>query len=143
MNHMSMILRLNTNDEFFHFQIGFRLNNKVSIIGPICIFPRTVLSWNVESVDDIDEHSLRLLLALEPKLELLIIGTGDTEVTPEIYRRIQKITKTYDIRVEILKTEAVSLSFKSPFKHMFNFVVIIWHPGLFICSFSNAGSHHI
>lgn len=75
----------------------------------MCIFPRTVLSWNVESVEDIDEHSLRLLLALEPKLELLIIGTGDTEVTPEIYRRIQKITKTYDIRVEILKTEAVSV----------------------------------
>lgn len=89
-------------------QIGFRLNNKVSIIGPICIFPRTVLSWNVENVDDIDEHSLRLLLALEPKLELLIIGIGDTEVTPGIYHRIQKITKTHDIRVEILKTESVS-----------------------------------
>lgn len=59
-------------------------------------------------MDDIDEHSLRLLLALEPKLELLIIGTGDTEVTPEFYYRIQKIAKTQNIRVEVLKTEAVS-----------------------------------
>lgn len=95
--------------EQIFFQIGFRLNNKVSIIGPICIFPRTVLSWNVASVDDIDENSLRLLLALEPKLELLIIGTGDTEVTPEVYHRIQKIVKVQDIRVEVLKTEAVRL----------------------------------
>lgn len=73
------------------------------------IFPRTVLSWNVNSVEDIDEHSLRLLLALEPKLELLIIGTGDVEVTPEIGKRIQPIVRQYGIRVEILKTEAVRL----------------------------------
>lgn len=71
------------------------------------IFPRTVLSWNVDSVDDISEQSLRLLLALEPKLELLIIGTGDVEVTPELYKRIVTILKPYGIRVELLKTEAV------------------------------------
>lgn len=75
------------------------------------IFPRTVLSWNVDSVDDINEHSLRLLLALEPKLELLIIGTGDIEVTPELYHRILEITKTQGIRLEILKTEAVRTLF--------------------------------
>lgn len=62
----------------------------------------------MENVDDIDENSLRLLLALEPKLELIIIGTGDTEVKPELYYRIQKIAKTQDIRVEVLKTEAVN-----------------------------------
>lgn len=72
------------------------------------IFPRTVLSWNVDSVDDINEHSLRLLLALEPKLELLIIGTGDREVTPELTNRILKVVKPYGIRVELLKTEPVS-----------------------------------
>lgn len=75
------------------------------------IFPRTVLSWNVNSVEDIDEHSLRLLLALEPKLELLIVGTGDVEVTPELYHRILNIIKTQGIRLEILKTEAVRIFF--------------------------------
>lgn len=71
------------------------------------IFPRTVLSWNVASVNDINEQSLQLLLALEPKLELLIIGTGDVEITPELNKRIISILKPYGIRVELLKTEAV------------------------------------
>lgn len=73
------------------------------------ILPRTVLSWSIDSVDDIDEHSLCLLLALEPKLELLIIGTGDTEVTPELYNRVLDIVKAHGIRLEILKTEAVRI----------------------------------
>lgn len=88
-------------------QLGFRLNNKFNIIGPMVIFPRTVLSWNVASVDDINEQSLQLLLALEPKLELLIIGTGDVGITPELNKRIFSILKPYGIRVEILKTETV------------------------------------
>lgn len=71
------------------------------------IFPRTVISWNVNEVDDINEHSLRLFLALEPKLELLIIGIGDANVTPELSKRLLSIVKEYGIRVEILKTESV------------------------------------
>lgn len=72
------------------------------------IFPRTVLSWNVESVDDINEHTLRLLLALDPKLELLIIGTGEKEVTPELSNRILSIVKPYGVRMELLKTDVVN-----------------------------------
>lgn len=71
------------------------------------IFPRTVLSWNVNSVEDINEHSLRLMLVVEPKLELLVIGIGNEEVTPDLINRITQIVKPYHIRVEILKTEAV------------------------------------
>lgn len=71
------------------------------------IFPRTVLSWNVESVDDINERTLRLLLALDPKLELLIIGTGEKEVTPELSNGILSIVKPYGIRIELLKTDVV------------------------------------
>lgn len=71
------------------------------------IFPRTVLSWNVDSVDEMSEHSLRLLLALEPKLELLVIGTGDVDITPELNKRILSIVKPFGIRMELLKTEQV------------------------------------
>lgn len=92
----------------FFFQIGFTLNNKFNVIGPMVIFPRTVLSWNVNDIDDINENSLRLLLALEPKLELLIIGTGDMEVTPEFYHQMLDIVKPFGIRLEVLKTEPVS-----------------------------------
>lgn len=94
----------------YFLQIGFQLNNKFGIVGPMVIFPRTVLSWNIGSVDEIDEHSLRLFLAMEPKLELLIIGTGNVEVKPELYHRILKIVKPYGIRLEVLKTEAVRMT---------------------------------
>lgn len=73
------------------------------------IFPRTVLSWNVNSVEDINERSLRLVLALDPKLELLIIGTGDEEITPQLYQRMLSIVKPFGIRIELLKTEAVRI----------------------------------
>ncbi|XP_055312011.1 NADH dehydrogenase [ubiquinone] 1 alpha subcomplex assembly factor 3-like [Sitodiplosis mosellana] len=92
-------------------ELGFRLNNKFSVVGPMVIFPRTVLSWNVNSVDDINEHSLRLLLALDPKLELLIIGTGDKEVTPELTNAILSIVKPYGIRIELLKTDVACTTF--------------------------------
>jgi NADH dehydrogenase [ubiquinone] 1 alpha subcomplex assembly factor 3 len=38
------------------------------VLGPMAIFPRTVLSWNVGSVDDINEDSLSLFCMLEPKI---------------------------------------------------------------------------
>ncbi|XP_031622284.1 NADH dehydrogenase [ubiquinone] 1 alpha subcomplex assembly factor 3-like [Contarinia nasturtii] len=92
-------------------ELGFTLNNKFKIVGPMVIFPRTVLSWNVNSVDDVSENSMRLLLALEPKLELLIIGTGDVEVTPELTRKIASIVKPFGIRIELLKTEQACTTF--------------------------------
>jgi hypothetical protein len=49
-------------------QIGFRLNNGMYVLGPMAIFPRTVLSWNVGSVDEINEDSLSLFCLLEPKI---------------------------------------------------------------------------
>lgn len=35
---------------------------------PIAIFPKSVLSWNVSSVQDINEDSLSLFCTLEPKI---------------------------------------------------------------------------
>lgn len=72
----------------------------------MAIFPRTILAWNVDNTDDIDEHSLKLFCVLEPKLDILLIGTGDEEVTPELINRIKAITRKYNVPVEVLKTEA-------------------------------------
>ena len=55
------------------FQIGFRLNNKVSVIGPIALFPKSVLSWNVKNAADITEESLSIFTILEPKLGKCLI----------------------------------------------------------------------
>lgn len=71
------------------------------------IFPRSVLAWNVDTVEDITENSLRLFIAMEPKPELLIIGTGDEAVTREMQTRIFKILKPHKISFEILKTDQV------------------------------------
>lgn len=75
------------------------------------IFPRMIFGWNVDNVSHIDEHSLRLFFALEPKPDILVIGTGDEEVTPELIKRIKSITKKYNLTVEILKTEAAVTTF--------------------------------
>lgn len=75
----------------------------------MAIFPRTVLSWNVDTADDITESSLSLFIALEPKIEILVIGVSDEEVTRELQSKISSILKPYGIATEILKTETVSV----------------------------------
>lgn len=87
--------------------MGFRLNNKIKVLGPMAIFPRSVLSWNVCTVDDINEDSLSLFWVLEPKIEILVIGVGEEQVTPALANAISTITRKHKINTEILPTEQV------------------------------------
>ena len=41
------------------------------------IFPKTIYSWNIEDHKEINENSLSLFKLLDPKIDILIIGTGD------------------------------------------------------------------
>lgn len=77
----------------------------------MAIFPRMIFVWNVDSIEDVDEHSLSLFCVMEPKLDILVIGTGDAEVTPQLVQRIKAITKKYKLTVEVLKTEAAIATF--------------------------------
>ncbi|XP_063708455.1 NADH dehydrogenase [ubiquinone] 1 alpha subcomplex assembly factor 3 [Culicoides brevitarsis] len=92
-------------------QLGFRLNNRVFVLGPMAIFPKTVLSWDVASKDDIDENSLRLIALLEPKIDILILGIGDAEVDPNFMKKILAFMKKYKINVEVLRTEQACSTF--------------------------------
>lgn len=94
--------------EWIGFQVGFKLNNNYGIVGPMVIFPRTVLQWNIDSIEDVHEQSLSLLLAVEPKLEIVIIGVGDEDISPELNDRIHAIFKSTGIAVEVLQTKHVS-----------------------------------
>ena len=38
------------------------------MLGPMAIFPRTVLSWNVGNVQAVNEDSLLLFCLIEPKI---------------------------------------------------------------------------
>ena len=79
-------------EEGFSLQItafneyGFTINQNIKAVGPVIMFPKTIFSWNVEGTEDINERSLSLFKHLEPKVDILIIGTGDghTKINPEI-----------------------------------------------------------
>lgn len=92
-------------------QYGFRLNNNMVLLGPISIFPRSVLSWNVNSFEDINEESLSLFPTLEPKIDVLIIGIGDQSPTAVLSRRVIEFMKKYRINVEVLRTEQACATF--------------------------------
>ncbi|KAL5289040.1 hypothetical protein ACFFRR_009316 [Megaselia abdita] len=92
-------------------QYGFRLNNDLVVMGPMAIFPKSVLSWNVNNHHDINEDSLSLFCALEPKIDLLVLGIGDVPVTPELSKRILGFMRKHKINIEILKTEQACATF--------------------------------
>ncbi|XP_075166643.1 NADH dehydrogenase [ubiquinone] 1 alpha subcomplex assembly factor 3 [Haematobia irritans] len=92
-------------------QFGFRMNNDMVVIGPVAVFPRSLLSWNVNSVEDINEESLSLFTALEPKLDVLILGIGDQTPSPNISKEILSFMRKYKINVEVLRTEQACATF--------------------------------
>lgn len=108
-------------------QLGFRLNNGVKVIGPMAIFSRTLLAWNVACADDINEESLSLFYVHHPRLDLLVMGIGDEGPSPELRQRIFNLTRTRRINVEILPTYQVGHKFKLRRLKMFqNSLVVIF-----------------
>ena len=49
-------------------EFGFTLNQKIQVLGPMIIFPKTIYSWNVSDINEINEKSLLLFKMLDPKL---------------------------------------------------------------------------
>ncbi|XP_022900866.1 NADH dehydrogenase [ubiquinone] 1 alpha subcomplex assembly factor 3 [Onthophagus taurus] len=92
-------------------QAGFRLNNDLTVLGPIAIFPRTILAWNVSGIDDITEESLQLFTVLEPKLDILVIGVGDKLDDLSFHRRFLPFMHKHKINLEILPTEQACSTF--------------------------------
>ncbi|XP_013195673.2 NADH dehydrogenase [ubiquinone] 1 alpha subcomplex assembly factor 3 [Amyelois transitella] len=88
---------------------GFRLNNGVTVLGPIAIFPRTVLSWQVRSSYEITEQSLKLFKILEPSIDVLIIGLEcqDRAVINSAF----KAARALGLNVELLSTEHACSTF--------------------------------
>ncbi|XP_063240376.1 NADH dehydrogenase [ubiquinone] 1 alpha subcomplex assembly factor 3 isoform X1 [Bacillus rossius redtenbacheri] len=92
-------------------QLGFRLNNGMSVLGPMAIFPRSVLSWNVESSRDINEDSLSLFFVLEPKIDILVLGIGDEGNNFRLWEDLYRTIHRHKINVEILPTEQACSTF--------------------------------
>ncbi|XP_049838750.1 NADH dehydrogenase [ubiquinone] 1 alpha subcomplex assembly factor 3 [Schistocerca gregaria] len=92
-------------------QMGFRLNNGLFIVGPMAIFPKSVLSWNVSGPDEINEDSLCLFFLLEPKIDLLVLGIGDATYDINLRKRVADIVKQHRINLEVLPTERACSTF--------------------------------
>lgn len=92
-------------------QTGFRLNNDMTVLGPMAIFPRSVLSWNVGKSDDIDEESLSLFTVLEPKIDILVVGVGDKMQDLTLHKKLFPFARKHNINLEILPTEQACSTF--------------------------------
>lgn len=88
---------------------GFRLNNGLFIVGPVALFPRSVLQWRVKSLYDITEESLALFTLLEPKLDVLVIGLGDSGETLDM--KVVQHLKKRKIGVEMHPTAIACSTF--------------------------------
>ncbi|XP_012270880.1 NADH dehydrogenase [ubiquinone] 1 alpha subcomplex assembly factor 3 isoform X2 [Orussus abietinus] len=51
--------------------LGFQLNNGINVIGPMIIFPKTVLNWNIASSEHMNEDSFALFSVLYPQVDIM------------------------------------------------------------------------
>lgn len=90
------------NEKMKKLQAGFKLNTQVKVLGPMLLFPRTVLAWKIDGSNDVTEESLKLIDMLEPKIELLVLGL-DAEYHPQspLMQDLRKLMRKLGIAHEI------------------------------------------
>lgn len=88
---------------------GFRLNNGVFVVGPMAVFPRSILQWNISNIQELTIESLALFHLLEPKIDILVIGTGECKVSPS--KDILQFLKSKKIYPEVLPTPEACSAF--------------------------------
>ncbi|XP_067361876.1 NADH dehydrogenase [ubiquinone] 1 alpha subcomplex assembly factor 3 isoform X2 [Channa argus] len=54
---------------------GFNIDGN-KVFGPCAVLPPAILQWNVGTYKDITEESVSLFHMLEPRIEILVLGTG-------------------------------------------------------------------
>ncbi|XP_076299999.1 NADH dehydrogenase [ubiquinone] 1 alpha subcomplex assembly factor 3 [Lasioglossum baleicum] len=84
--------------------MGFVFNNNSRLIGPLALFPKTVLCWDIGSGKDINEQTLSLFLIIEPKLDILILGLEKNYEYQKV-QEMKKILIDRGIKVEILPVD--------------------------------------
>lgn len=75
------------------------------------MYYRSVLSWNVGDINDVNEASLSLFSVLEPKLDILVLGIGDKQENSSFYKNLVLISNKLRISFEILSTEHACTTF--------------------------------
>ncbi|CAJ1052085.1 NADH dehydrogenase 1 alpha subcomplex assembly factor 3 [Plectropomus leopardus] [Xyrichtys novacula] len=71
--------------------LGFNIDGN-RVIGPCAVLPPAILQWNVGSHKDITEESVSLFHMLEPRIEILVLGTGAhvERINPSVLALLKK-----------------------------------------------------
>jgi uncharacterized protein len=78
--------------------------NKQDHNGPIVIFPEAIEAWDVNVFEDIDEASLAPIIAKADVLDVVLIGTGETQQFPS--QELRFALKKHGINAEFMDTGA-------------------------------------
>lgn len=80
---------------------GFHIQGN-KLYGSIAVLPRSVYSWKVKNATDINQENLQLFTVLQPKLEILVIGTGLK--IEQLSKEVRDYMKRHGIALEVLDT---------------------------------------
>ncbi|KAL8212809.1 UNVERIFIED_CONTAM: NADH dehydrogenase [ubiquinone] 1 alpha subcomplex assembly factor 3 [Gekko kuhli] len=87
---------------------GFTINGN-RVVGPCAVLPRAILQWNVGTHKDITAESLALFHLLEPRIEIVVLGTGDK--VERLDPAILKLMRQFGIAVEVQDTPNACATF--------------------------------
>ncbi|KAM8757013.1 NADH dehydrogenase [ubiquinone] 1 alpha subcomplex assembly factor 3 [Acanthopagrus schlegelii] len=70
---------------------GFNIDGN-RVFGPCAVLPPAILQWNVGTYKDITEESVSLFHMLEPRIEILVLGTGARleRINPSVLALLKK-----------------------------------------------------
>ncbi|XP_017305452.1 NADH dehydrogenase [ubiquinone] 1 alpha subcomplex assembly factor 3 [Ictalurus punctatus] len=87
---------------------GFNVDGN-KVIGPCAVVPPAILQWNVGSHQDITVESLSLFYLLEPRIEVLVLGTGAR--TERLDPNVLSFIRKKGIAVEVQDTPNACATF--------------------------------
>ncbi|XP_056293099.1 NADH dehydrogenase [ubiquinone] 1 alpha subcomplex assembly factor 3 isoform X2 [Pseudoliparis swirei] len=87
---------------------GFNINDN-KVFGPCVVLPPAILQWKVGSYKDITEESVSLFHMLEPRIEIIVLGTGAR--IERIDPSVLALLKRKGIAVEVLDTPNACATF--------------------------------
>ncbi|XP_039884554.1 NADH dehydrogenase [ubiquinone] 1 alpha subcomplex assembly factor 3 isoform X2 [Simochromis diagramma] len=87
---------------------GFNIDGN-RVYGPCAVLPPAILQWKIGSSKDITEESVSLFHMLEPKIEILVLGTGAR--LERINPSVLALLKSKGISVEVQDTPNACATF--------------------------------
>ncbi|KAI6051703.1 NADH dehydrogenase [ubiquinone] 1 alpha subcomplex assembly factor 3 [Marmota monax] len=87
---------------------GFTINGN-RVLGPCALLPHSVVQWNVGSHQNITEESFSLFWLLEPRIEIVVVGTGNR--TERLHSKVLQAIRQRGIALEVQDTPSACATF--------------------------------